>query len=189
MTVMTLYRLTSASNTKSNCGNIENNNVTRAASIQLRQWPGKSSCHLLLRRKYLAANHSSYRMAELNKYETKQRMLVGIKIKKIAKETHLSDKEMFSSIMSLNYIHKTPGWCLHSYHLSIECWAAPRPSLSSSCPCHHQVFLHSRRGYPLFTKQCVSLLCHILQPLEKLLHVSVHAYVLVLHYKPKQSSQ
>jgi hypothetical protein len=69
--------------------------------------------------KNLAANHSSYRMAELNKYETKQRMLVGIKIKKIVKETHLSDKEMFSSIMSLNYIHKAHICCLHSSHLSI----------------------------------------------------------------------
>jgi hypothetical protein len=31
--------------------------------------------------KNLAANHSSDRMEELNKHETKQRMLVGIKIK------------------------------------------------------------------------------------------------------------
>ena len=46
----------------------------------------------------------------------------------------------------------------------------------------------------LLAKQGVSLFCQILQPLENLLHVSVHAYSLlqdglVLHCNPKQSSQ
>ena len=69
MTVMTLYRITSASSTKSNCGSIEKHKI-------------QEQHHVIsfLRRYHLAANHSFDRMAELNKYEAKQKMSVGITI-------------------------------------------------------------------------------------------------------------